>query len=174
MRAYLGMVVVLFALAGSAKAQQDQNPISSHIRRMAKSSGRNIVAAAESMSADKWNYKPKPEVMSFGEIMAHVADDNNISCGGIAGASRKAPATPKPTDSREQVIKGLRESFAFCDSAFANLNDSQMSKEVSYYGQPAPTGAIVIGLANDWGSHYSQSAVYLRLNNILPPTARKG
>jgi hypothetical protein len=139
---------------------------------MAKGSARNIVGAAESMPADKWNYKATPDVMSFGEIMAHVADDNTISCGGIAGASLKAPAVPKPTDSREQIISGLRNSFAFCDSALAKIDDSQLGKSVSYYGSPAPMGAIVLGLANDWGSHYSQSAVYLRLNKVLPPTAR--
>jgi hypothetical protein len=25
----------------------------------------------------------------------------------------------------------------------------------------------------DWADHYSQSAIYLRLNNLLPPTAKK-
>jgi hypothetical protein len=168
-----GVAVVLGLTASAAKAQQDaKNPISNSIRRMAKGSARNIVGAAESMPADKWNYKATPDVMSFGEIMAHVADDNTISCGGIAGASLKAPAVPKPTDSREQIISGLRNSFAFCDSALAKIDDSQLGKSVSYYGSPAPMGAIVLGLANDWGSHYSQSAVYLRLNKVLPPTAR--
>jgi hypothetical protein len=133
-----------------------------------------MIGAAESMPADKWSFKPTPEVMSFGDIMAHVADDNNISCGGIAGASAKAPATPKPGDSRDAIIAGLKASFAFCDSTLSKVDDSQMGKSVSYYGSSAPVAAIVIGLANDWGSHYSQSAVYLRLNKILPPTAKRG
>ena len=59
------------------------------------------------------------------------------------------------------------------DSALAKIDDAQMTKSVSYYGSPAPMAAIVLGLANDWGSHYSQAAVYLRLNKILPPTARQ-
>jgi hypothetical protein len=25
----------------------------------------------------------------------------------------------------------------------------------------------------DWADHYSQSAIYLRLNGLLPPTAKK-
>ena len=31
--------------------------------------------------------------------------------------------------------------------------------------------AIVITVA-DWAGHYSQAAIYLRLNGLLPPTAR--
>ena len=169
-----GIVAALALVASAAGAQQNaSSPVSNSIRRMARGFGRNIVSAAESMPADKWGFKPTPEVMSFGEIMAHIADDNGISCGGIAGAGAKAPAVPKPTDSRDQIITGLKASFAFCDSTLAKIDDSQMGKSVSYYGSPAPMGAIVLGLANDWGSHYSQSAVYLRLNQILPPTARK-
>lgn len=173
MSANISHIIVAALVIPSSASAQDANPISHSIRRMARTSSHNVVGSAESMPAGKWNFKPTPEVRSFGEIMAHVADDNNISCGGVAGANRRAPTTPKPTDSREQIINGLRASFAFCDSVLASVDDTQMGKTVSYYGQPAPLADILLGLANDWGSHYSQSAVYLRLNKILPPTARK-
>jgi hypothetical protein len=29
-----------------------------------------------------------------------------------------------------------------------------------------------IGLIADWADHYGQQAIYLRLNGVLPPTAR--
>ena len=171
--AAIPLALVLCATAADAQQPPTTNPVSNSIRRMARGAGRNMVGAAESMPAGKFGYKATPQTMSFGEIMAHVADDNNISCGGIAGAGARAPATPKPTDNREQIISGLRASFAFCDSTLAKIDDSQLGKSVSYYGSPAPMASIVIGLANDWGSHYSQAAVYLRMNDILPPTAKK-
>src|SRR5882672_3816922 len=157
---------LVFVLAASAAAAQQPagNPVTNSIKRLARGSSRNMVASAESMPADKWGFKFKPDVMTFGEIMAHVADDNNISCTGIAGT--KGPATPKPTDTRDQIIAGLKASFAFCDSALAKIDDTQLGKSVQYYGSPASMGAVIIGLANDWGSHYSQAAVYLRLNGI--------
>ena len=172
MRFQLGTLALGLALAAPLSAQQ-ANPITSVMKRMARGSARNMVGAAEAMPADKYAFKPTPEVMSFGEIMAHVADDNNISCGGIAGASAKPPATPKAADGKDQIVAGLKAAFAFCDSALAKVDDSQLGKSVSYYGQPGIMAGILIGLSNDWGSYYSQSAVYLRLNNILPPTARK-
>jgi hypothetical protein len=30
-----------------------------------------------------------------------------------------------------------------------------------------------IGLIADWADHYGQQAIYLRLNGVLPPTARE-
>ena len=40
-------------------------------------------------------------------------------------------------------------------------------------GRTAPKAAALIGLTNDWADHYSQAAMYLRLNGMLPPTAKK-
>jgi hypothetical protein len=31
----------------------------------------------------------------------------------------------------------------------------------------------VLDLAADWADHYGASAIYLRLNGVLPPTAKK-
>jgi hypothetical protein len=31
----------------------------------------------------------------------------------------------------------------------------------------------MVGLVTDCANHYSQQAIYLRLNGVLPPTAKK-
>jgi hypothetical protein len=33
--------------------------------------------------------------------------------------------------------------------------------------------AIMTITTGDWADHYSQAAIYLRLNGLLPPTAKK-
>jgi hypothetical protein len=40
-------------------------------------------------------------------------------------------------------------------------------------GRQANKAGALIGLSNDWADHYSQAAMYLRLNGMLPPTAKK-
>jgi len=32
---------------------------------------------------------------------------------------------------------------------------------------------VIIITTGDWADHYSQEAIYLRLNGLLPPTAKK-
>jgi hypothetical protein len=39
-------------------------------------------------------------------------------------------------------------------------------------GRKATRARAVIALAQDWADHYAQAAMYLRLNGILPPSAR--
>ena len=42
----------------------------------------------------------------------------------------------------------------------------------AYGGRKAPLAWAVIALTNDWADHYSGAAMYLRLNGLLPPTAK--
>ena len=68
----------------------------------------------------------------------------------------------------------LKESFAFCDQALASLDDSKLGEQLPFFGGSKMSRAnaemVTVG---DWADHYSQMANYLRLNNLLPPTAKK-
>ena len=72
-------------------------------------------------------------------------------------------------------MTSLRESFAFCDQAINQLDDAKLAEPVTItFGGNSRTVArtnMVLGHALDLADHYSQLANYMRLNNILPPTA---
>src|SRR5258708_3612769 len=40
-------------------------------------------------------------------------------------------------------------------------------------GRQGPRAFALIALTNDWADHYAAAAMYLRLNGLLPPTARE-
>ena len=59
-------------------------------------------------------------------------------------------------------------------TALKNVQDSQLGEPVTLFGgRQANKAAALIGLTNDWADHYSMAAMYLRLNGMLPPTAKK-
>ena len=68
----------------------------------------------------------------------------------------------------------LRSSFAFCRTALAGLTDASLGSMVSFYGSQISKGAAVLILSGDWSDHYAVTATYLRLNQLLPPTAKSG
>ena len=143
-------------------------------RNFAKEEGKNLTAASESMPADKYSYKPTPAQLSFGQIMVHLAQGNDFLCGAIGGM--KAPERPKvtPTDSKDALVARLKETFQFCDQALANLDDSKLGEQLPMFGGKTMSRAAVEMLTvGDWSDHYSQVAIYLRLNGLLPPTAMK-
>src|SRR6185312_1283533 len=172
MRVRICLAGLAAALApGLAMAQS--NPVSDAFRDHASSIGKNLVAAAEAMPADKYSFKPTPAQMSFGQILVHLSQGNDYLCGAIGG--EKAPTRSKvaATDSKDTLVARLKETFAFCDQVLAKVDDSKLGEQLPFFGGKTRSRAAVMTLTTgDWADHYSQSAIYLRLNGVLPPTAK--
>ncbi len=172
MRVRICLAVLAAALApGLAMAQS--NPVSDAFRDHASRIGKNLMAAAEAMPADKYSFKPTPAQMSFGQIVVHLSQGNDNLCGTIGG--EKAPERSKvaATDSKDVLVARLKETFAFCDQALAKVDDSKLGEQLPFFGGKTWSRAAIMTLTTgDWADHYSQSAIYLRLNGVLPPTAK--
>jgi uncharacterized damage-inducible protein DinB len=171
-------LTALTLLSGAGFAQQANtapaNPVSDAFRDYAKQSAKNVIAAAEEFPADKYGYKPTPTQMSVADIVVHLIQGNDYLCGSIGGT--KAPTRTKvsATDSKETLTAQLRESFAFCDQALAGVTDANLGEALPFFGGRKMLRAAVMTLTTgDWADHYSQYANYLRLNGMLPPTAKK-
>ena len=172
-RIYSAAFAALVLLPGVAAAQQ-ANPVADAFRDNAKQEGKNLMAAVDEFPADKFSFKPTPAQMSFGDIVVHLVQGNDYLCGAIGGV--KAPTRTKvaSTDSKDALISRLRETFAFCDQALAPLTDSGLGEALPFFGGRKISRAAIMTLTTgDWADHYSQSAIYLRLNGLLPPTAKK-
>ena len=146
-------------------------PISDAFRVIVKRVERRIIAAAEEMPAEKYGYKPTAAQMTFAEAVVHVADGNDELATSIGGV--KAPARTKlsPTDSKERLVARLKETFAFCDRAFASLDDQKLTDQVDPTDPTETRIQAMMDAAGHWADHYSQFAIYLRLNGLVPPTA---
>ncbi|HUK22080.1 MAG TPA: DinB family protein [Gemmatimonadales bacterium] len=149
-----------------------QSPVSDVLRMFTTRAARNLVGSAETMPPDKYAYKPTAPQMSFADVIVHVAGDNASMCGWIAGAT--PPEQPKltNTDSKDKLVAALRGSFDYCSSALSKVDDSKLADSVPFFGRKMTRAAVMMILASDWSDHYSQMAIYLRLNGLLPPTAK--
>ena len=162
-----------WSLAGTSAAPDPASPVSEAVRASAGRAATNFIAAAEDMPAAKYGFKPTPAQMSFGEAIAHMAAGNDAFCssiGGVAAPERAALAAGAP---KEKLVARLKETFQFCESALARVDDSRLSERVSYFGEQTTSRAgVMVAAAEEWAGHYSQIAVYLRLNGLVPPTAK--
>ena len=151
------------------------NPVSDALRTSLKRAEENLVAAAKEMPADKYSYAPTPAQMSFGKLVLHIAGSNNFMCSTISGSKAPERSKLEPGDTKDKLVSALEESFQYCNTALANLTDSNLGEEVPFFGgRKISRAAAVLGLAEDWGDHYSLAATELRLNGMLPPTAKQG
>jgi uncharacterized damage-inducible protein DinB len=164
-----GILLVVAVHPISAQAR----PVSAAIRSFAEHSGKNLLAAAQAMPADKYNYRPTRAQMTFAELIAHIEHDNRTTCSSFSGVKPAAEPNVSPSDSKEKLVAALQRSLTFCNSALARLSDANLGDPVSWYGDKTTRATAAIGLLTDWADHYGQQAIYLRLNGLLPPTARK-
>ena len=156
-----------------APAKSDSAPVASAFRDNFKQVSRNLIDAGEEMPARKYSYKPTKAQMSFGKIMVHLAEGNDFLCGAIGGVKAPERTKVKETDTKVVLVARLKETFEFCDQALAQLDDSKLSEQVPMFGQTMSRAGVIIITTGDWADHYSQEAIYLRLNGLLPPTAKK-
>lgn len=165
-------VAALLFVPSLAAAQA--NPVASSFRDNAKEAAKNLIAAADDFPADKYGFKPTPAQMSVGDIVDHLSQGNDYLCGTIAGTAAPTRAKVAPTDAKPALVARLRETFAFCDQAFAGLDDSKLSESLPFFGGTKMSrAAVMTATTADYADHYSQLAIYLRLNGMLPPTAKK-
>jgi uncharacterized damage-inducible protein DinB len=167
------VAAALVLLPGVVAAQQ-ANPVADAFRDNYKQEATNLIAAAEEFPADKFGYKPTPAQMSFGDIVVHLSQGNDYLCGAIGGV--KAPTRTKVDhdDAKPALVARLKETFAFCDQALAALTDANLAEQLPFFGGRKMSRASIMTLTTgDWADHYSQWAIYMRLNGMIPPTAKK-
>ena len=180
--AILAFVTPISLSAQQPSAAPSANPITASFRTMITRFHRNIAQAFDSIPASKFSYKPTPAQMSIGSIAQHLANDNYFFCNSFGAMKGTRPAkdtaTPdsvKATWPKDTLMASLRESFAFCDRALGQLNDARLADSITVtFGgssRPSTRSSMVLIHALDLADHYSQLANYMRLNNILPPTA---
>src|SRR5438445_2819092 len=107
------------AAAPNAAPAPSANPVSDALRNMEQRFASNLIAAAEAMPADKYRYRPTPAQMSFAAIQVHLANEgNDVLCSKVAGVAAPPRAAVDTTATKEQLVARLKETFAFCESAF--------------------------------------------------------
>src|SRR5215813_5325757 len=72
-----------------AKTEPSKNPVSDAVREILPRQQRNLLAAVESMPADKFGYSPTPAQMTFGHLVLHTITTNIELCS-------KAGSMPPP------------------------------------------------------------------------------
>jgi hypothetical protein len=169
-------------LAAQAPTTPPANPVTAVFRPRMMASHRNLAQAFDSIPEAKFSYKPTPAQQTVGYIAQHLANDNYFFCNNFGDMKGTRPArdteTPdsvKATWPKADLVASLKASFAFCEQAFGQLTDAKLADQISItFGANTRTGtraSMVLGHLLDMADHYSQIANYMRLNNMLPPTA---
>ena len=185
MRLTRAAVLALALPIGLAAQQQGPppgGPITAAFRGRTMALQRNVAQAFDSIPESKFGYKPTPAQLTFGYIAQHLSTDNYLFCNAF-GDMKGTPSAEETSTAdsvkakwpKDKLVANLKASLTFCEQAFAQLDDAKLADQVSmtFGGNTRQVGRanMVLGHALDLADHYSQIANYMRLNNMLPPTA---
>src|SRR5437870_868909 len=179
--------VVKSSPAAEASASPSTPPtIASAIDREISLVEKEVVEAAEAMPEDKFDFSPEKlnipgsdykGVRTFGEQLKHIAASNYLIWSPITG--EKPPDTvndgkgPDNMKAKAEIIKFLKDSFAFGHKAVATLNESNLVQPIIRNNKPPTTRLFLATFdAAHAFDHYGQMIEYLRMNGIIPPASR--
>ena len=166
--------VLLLSFAGTLRGQQSSaSPVADALRSLVARNATNMVGAAEEMPPDKYSYHPTPQQWTFAHLMNHAIGANYGMCSAIGGVAMPKFDRLADTESKDKIVAELKDSFQFCTDSLKNVTDANLGEEIPFFGgRKIPRGAMMIVMADDYGDHYSQASGYLRLNGLLPPSAK--
>jgi uncharacterized damage-inducible protein DinB len=172
--------------AGASASPSAPPTIASAIDREISIVEKELIDAAEAMPENKFDFSPEKlnlpggdykGVRTFGEQLKHVAASNYLIWSPITG--EKPPDNvndgkgPDNMKAKADIIKYLKDSFAFGHKSVATLNSSNLVEPITSTSGRQTTRLFLATFAPaHCFDHYGQIVEYLRMNGIVPPASR--
>ena len=166
--------MAVLAAAGPWTLRAQSNPYSSSLQRDYHGIRDYFIRAAEKMPAEKYGFQPSVDVRTFGQQIAHVADDQYNLCAPAKDEVRKAAYTAieSTLSSKAELVPALKAAFAYCDAAYDALTDASGTAPTKSGKSPNKFATLNWNLWHTW-EHYGNIVVYLRMQGLVPPTSER-
>jgi hypothetical protein len=146
-----------------------QNPFSDDARQTYAIIKSSVLRAAEKMPAENYAFRTVPQVRTYGEMIAHIADAQLRMCATVKGENVTANAASKTT--KDDLVTALKASFDYCDPVYASMTDAVGAQKIRW----ARWDMSKLGLLNWNISHdnemYGILGAFLRIKGIVPPSS---
>lgn len=125
---------------------------------------KQVLEMAKDFPEDKYDFRLKPEMRSFGEVMVHVASGNVYAA--KAGRGEKAKwdeLDPKNYKTKAAIVALLEKAIADSEATLKGVSDEALSKSIEPW----------LGVLQHSSEHYGLLVAYYRANGLVPPASRK-
>jgi len=176
------LLLAILGVSQAEKPKEERRTVTMILDRTVSNLESEFVPAAEAMPEDKFGFAPTTGefkgARTYAQQIKHVAAVNYEL--GAALLEEKPPVDigeesgPASVTSKAEVLKYLKDSFAYVHKAIATINETNFAGTVR---SPFGEGWVSrLGLATAISAHgydhYGQMVVYLRMNGIVPPASR--
>src|SRR5207248_634616 len=149
------------ALTGSAAVLEQWNDI-----------GRKLIAIAEDLPEDKYDYKPNADSRTFVAQLLHVSASMYYFTDLAKEKKPRYSDDPKRDElkTKAQIVAFVKKSVQDGADVIKAKGDAGMKASVNAGGpRLTEVGDLAYGLIEHSGEHYGQLVVYYRANGMVPP-----
>jgi|SRR5579872_947973 len=148
-----------------AQAQSKQPPTAAQaLKSNFQYVNNKILDMAQDFPADKYDFKLKPEMRSFGAVLVHIAAGNTFA--GKAGKGEQVKWDDQEQDAKKfptkaDVVAMLKKSIDEANAALAQNPDG-----------PQHNLQPFMSVMQHSSEHYGLLVAYYRANGLVPPESR--
>jgi uncharacterized damage-inducible protein DinB len=127
---------------------------------------------ANAIPADKYTWRPAPDVRSFAEVFLHVSAANfNLYklVGTPPPANLDVKSLEKSTTDKAKVIATLKDSYDHARKAITAMPDADLEKSMDWFGGKNTQRGILLFIVRHGAEHLGQSIAYTRMVGVTPP-----
>jgi uncharacterized damage-inducible protein DinB len=150
---------------------------------------RQIVAVAEAIPAEKYDWRPDTKARSISEVFAHVATGNfmlldvigvaapidlyaNVPVDGperFSGLIRRNDELTASVREKNAAMNLLKRSLQAVNQSFNQTDDPELDRRLHFFGEETTVRRVYLRLLAHAHEHMGQMIAYLRFNGIAPP-----
>jgi hypothetical protein len=156
-------ILALLLSVSAVALAQNPRPTSDAMRANFSAVNQHLLEMAKDFPAEKYNFKLKPEMRSFGEVLVHVASGNVFAA--KVGSGQKAnwdELDPKQYQGKQAIVAMFEKSMNDAETALKKIPDADLSKSITPW----------IGVMEHSAEHYGLLVAYYRANGLVPPESR--
>lgn len=126
-----------------------------------------LIAVAEAMPEESFDFKPMPRERSFIEQLIHIQENIDWLSTKYFDAGNRAVSIVE--SDKQRTIENLKNSFANARKAIENTDKRDLKDVVGFFAGPKSKYQILNLLQDHLTHHRGQLIVYLNLKEIEPP-----
>jgi uncharacterized damage-inducible protein DinB len=168
-------MIALAAVPASIIAQDTRSLVRSELLMHFNESIGKVIALAEAMPPERFEWRPEKDAMSVARVYAHIAHYNygypQTSLGSALPSGIKLDTLEAMRD-KAQIVKLLKNSADYVRRVVGEMPAEQLEASTTLYGRSVPRWAVMLQLVAHMNEHLGQSIAYARSNSIVPPWSR--
>jgi uncharacterized damage-inducible protein DinB len=127
---------------------------------------------ARAMPEEHYGFQPTPEIWTFAEQLAHIAETNITWIARFVKGEKPPVNNFKATQTKVQIVQLLEQSFDYVARIAPTLNDRQIAATFEFERQRYSVDQFFWYVRDHVTHHRGQLVIYFRLKGMVPPRYR--